>query len=204
MIDITELKKAAEAARKGEQKLPAITQAERDYNIAQHRRWDKLYTEITRVELVARRHPPHDCAPAPPDTTRLRAAIQEAAQRSPFSAFTHAALWDELSNALTELEQPPPLRACCGEFTKCERPCTPRGRWEQATADRVEREKNAVKYFGKVAELDRRQQFEAMARPLIKWLNDNCHPHMSVHIDNTSAELNEGQLAVHTKDYLKD
>ena len=31
-------------------------------------------------------------------------------------------------NASPVAEQPP-IRVCCGQFSTCERPCTPRGRW---------------------------------------------------------------------------
>lgn len=51
---------------------------------------------------------------------------------------------------------------------------------------------------------EKRQEFEALARPLIKFLNDNTHPHCSIHIDTTSAELVEGVSAFHTKDYILD
>lgn len=49
-----------------------------------------------------------------------------------------------------------------------------------------------------------RQQFEAVVRPLIEWLNANCHPHVTVIVDNTSAELVEGIAAVRTRDYVRD
>jgi hypothetical protein len=34
-----------------------------------------------------------------------------------------------------------------------------------------------------------RHEFEQAARPLIKWLNDNCHPHVTAIIEPTRAEL---------------
>lgn len=49
-----------------------------------------------------------------------------------------------------------------------------------------------------------RREFEAVTRPVIKWLNKNCHPHVSVVIEPTSAELLESVCAVHTKDYIRD
>lgn len=49
-----------------------------------------------------------------------------------------------------------------------------------------------------------RGEFEKLSRPLIKWLNDNCHPHTSILIDTLSAEVLEGIAAIHTKDYLPD
>jgi hypothetical protein len=45
------------------------------------------------------------------------------------------------------------------------------------------------------------QMLEA-AKPLIKWLNENCHPHCAVHVDQRSAELVEAVAMVKTDDYL--
>ena len=39
---------------------------------------------------------------------------------------------------------------------------------------------------------EKRDEFEAVARPMIEWLNINCHPHVSVVISSTNAELLEG------------
>ena len=50
---------------------------------------------------------------------------------------------------------------------------------------------------------EQRKQFEALARPMMQWLNENCHPHTHI-IDNTSAELSEGVLAFKTTEYVKD
>jgi len=50
----------------------------------------------------------------------------------------------------------------------------------------------------------KRKEFEELSRPLIKWLNDNMHPHATIIIDTTHAELVEGVCAFTTEDYLKD
>lgn len=42
------------------------------------------------------------------------------------------------------------------------------------------------------------------AKPLIKWLNDNGHPHMTAIVDCVSVELVEGVACVHTEEFLKD
>ena len=42
------------------------------------------------------------------------------------------------------------------------------------------------------------------AKPLIKWLNENCHPHTQVVVDALSAELLEGVAKVRTEEFLKD
>jgi len=49
-----------------------------------------------------------------------------------------------------------------------------------------------------------RKEFEIVVRPLIKWLNDNCHPHVSVIADCSHAELLEGVNSFVTEDYLRD
>lgn len=49
-----------------------------------------------------------------------------------------------------------------------------------------------------------KQDFIKVVEPVIKWLNENCHPHNYIMIDSTTAELLEGQLAHKTEDFLKD
>lgn len=47
--------------------------------------------------------------------------------------------------------------------------------------------------------------FEEVVRPVIKWLNDNYHPHVTVIITPTNAELVEGiQSTGRIMDYVKD
>lgn len=50
----------------------------------------------------------------------------------------------------------------------------------------------------------RREELEELTRPLIKWLNNNYHPHVKVIVDPTSAELVEGVSSFCTVDYIKD
>lgn len=50
----------------------------------------------------------------------------------------------------------------------------------------------------------KRQEFEAVTRPVIAWLNANCHPHVAVVIEPTSAVLYEGEVAYTTLEYLRD
>jgi hypothetical protein len=51
------------------------------------------------------------------------------------------------------------------------------------------------------------EQREAMlqaAKPLIKWLNDNCHPHCRAVVDHINIEL-VGGIATHgTEQFLKE
>ena len=49
-----------------------------------------------------------------------------------------------------------------------------------------------------------RQEFEAVTRPVIEWLNANCQPHVTVVIEPTGAMLSEGIIAYTTNDYLRD
>jgi len=50
-----------------------------------------------------------------------------------------------------------------------------------------------------------REEFETVSKPLIKWLNENCHPHVSVIITTTSSELLEGMASTGPiMDYVKD
>ncbi len=49
-----------------------------------------------------------------------------------------------------------------------------------------------------------REEFEAVTRPVVEWLNKNCHPHVVVTVDPTHAELNEGVFAYPTYDYVRD
>lgn len=51
---------------------------------------------------------------------------------------------------------------------------------------------------------EQRKEFEEKARPLIKFLNDNFHPHVSVVIDCNRAQLFESIFSFTTDDYLKD
>lgn len=49
----------------------------------------------------------------------------------------------------------------------------------------------------------RKELLEA-AKPLIQWLNDNCHPHCSAHVDQNTVELSEGIANIQTDEFIKD
>lgn len=52
---------------------------------------------------------------------------------------------------------------------------------------------------------EQRKSFEEVSRPVIKWLNDNCHPHVTVIMDCTHSELSEGVCSTGIiMDYVKD
>jgi hypothetical protein len=48
------------------------------------------------------------------------------------------------------------------------------------------------------------QAFAVAAQPLIKWLNENAHPHVKVLVTPTSAELLEGVAVHRTEQFVKD
>lgn len=51
------------------------------------------------------------------------------------------------------------------------------------------------------------EQFRDMleaAKPLIKWMNNNCHPHCVAHVDQVSVELVESIATNRTEEFCKD
>jgi hypothetical protein len=46
--------------------------------------------------------------------------------------------------------------------------------------------------------------FEEAAKPLIKWLAENVHPHHTAIVTSNSAELLEGSMSFPTNEFLKD
>ena len=46
--------------------------------------------------------------------------------------------------------------------------------------------------------------FEAVTKPVIKWLNENSHPHAIIVIDPTGATLHTGEIGYQTEEFLKD
>ena len=51
---------------------------------------------------------------------------------------------------------------------------------------------------------EQRKEFHEAAKPLLKFMNDNCHPHCRVIVDSTQAELVEGVASVIDESFLKD
>lgn len=49
-----------------------------------------------------------------------------------------------------------------------------------------------------------RQEFIRVARPLIKFMAEKCHPHMTAVVDSTDAELVEGFASYNTDEFLVD
>ena len=48
------------------------------------------------------------------------------------------------------------------------------------------------------------KEFEAVTRPVVEFLNNNCHPHATMTVNCTGAEILEGSSFFRTEDYLKD
>ena len=51
---------------------------------------------------------------------------------------------------------------------------------------------------------DKKQTFEEVATPVIKWINENGHPHMTIIITTTHAELTEGLEAFENSEFVPD
>lgn len=49
-----------------------------------------------------------------------------------------------------------------------------------------------------------RAAFLAVVEPVIKYLAENHHPHATIVIDSTSAQLSYGEMAHHTEEFLRD
>lgn len=48
-----------------------------------------------------------------------------------------------------------------------------------------------------------REEFEAIVRPVIEYINNNFHPHVKIIIENDRAEIVEGLINYLTDDYIK-
>ena len=48
------------------------------------------------------------------------------------------------------------------------------------------------------------EQFEEAAKPLVKWLNDNCNPHTTIIVEPDGAEVLSGSARVKIEEFIKD
>lgn len=48
------------------------------------------------------------------------------------------------------------------------------------------------------------EEFEKTAKPMVKWLNENMHPHVMVVITPVGAELLEAKVFIPVEEYIKD
>lgn len=51
---------------------------------------------------------------------------------------------------------------------------------------------------------DQKKSLEEAAKPLMKWLCENCHPHVTVVCDGVRFELSEGVMAYKTEEFVVD
>ncbi len=58
--------------------------------------------------------------------------------------------------------------------------------------------------MAQIIPMGKQDEFEVATRPLIKWLNENCHPHVAVIVENDGAQLFEGVCSFRTQDFIKD
>ncbi len=47
-------------------------------------------------------------------------------------------------------------------------------------------------------------QMHEAAKPLLEWINENCHPHCEIHVCPGSVELVEGVAFVPDDSFIKD
>lgn len=59
-------------------------------------------------------------------------------------------------------------------------------------------------YYSEANYSARPDGFEEAAKPLIKWLAESVHPHHTVIVTSTHAELLQGEHVVNTEEFLKD
>ena len=54
--------------------------------------------------------------------------------------------------------------------------------------------------------ITKKQQEEMLeaAKPLVRWLNENCHPHCAARVDQNTVELTEGVASLRTDEFLRD
>jgi hypothetical protein len=55
-----------------------------------------------------------------------------------------------------------------------------------------------------ILDKEKQEEFEKVSEPLIKFLCDNFHPHVSVNVDCCSAELSEGMCLIRAEKFIKD
>lgn len=56
----------------------------------------------------------------------------------------------------------------------------------------------------KTGNQEKHSGFDEAVRPAMKWIAENCHPHMKIVIESNVAELVEGQKTLVTDEYLVD
>lgn len=68
---------------------------------------------------------------------------------------------------------------------------------------KTEEQKNGSCKYSRT-NLEKRSDFEEAVKPLIKFLNDNYHPHTTVIVDCGKAQLVEGIMSMITEEFYRD
>lgn len=76
-------------------------------------------------------------------------------------------------------------------------------KFEEVTREQYEKEVERLKNTTEMS-VDISPDFDAAARSLMKWINDNGHPHQTIIIDATSAVLYSGEKSLTTEEFIKD
>lgn len=71
------------------------------------------------------------------------------------------------------------------------------------TREQYAQEAERIKNINEL-KMDINADFDAAARSLMKWINDNGHPHQTIIIDATSAVLYSGEKSITTEEFIKD
>lgn len=50
----------------------------------------------------------------------------------------------------------------------------------------------------------RQVEFNALVKPLMKWLNENYNPYCSIYITQTMAEVSETDITLNTNEFIVD
>lgn len=77
------------------------------------------------------------------------------------------------------------------------------GHFQEVTKDRYEEEISRLKGINGVS-VKTDCNFESAAKALMKWINDNGHPHQTIIIDATSAVLYSGEKSITTEEFIKE
>jgi len=51
---------------------------------------------------------------------------------------------------------------------------------------------------------EKRKEFEEITKPIMKWLNDNFHPHAQINITTTHCEMLFGEASYTTDEFVQD
>jgi len=51
---------------------------------------------------------------------------------------------------------------------------------------------------------EQKEEFEEKVKPVIKWLAENFHPHVTVIVENNRAEILEGSASIVTDEFIPD